>query len=164
MRPLFSFIDRLTDAGAWLAALALGVIVTSFWLEVVSRYFLNAPTSWTASVSLYLMLTMVMLMIPWLTREGQHVTMTLVFERAPTRLALPIARFISVLSCVICLVAAYFCVIETIRQYEGEVRSPDALLLPMWWLSSFLVYGFAMSALHFARHVVTGFMPRHGEA
>lgn len=163
MRIFTNVIDALTNLGAWLSGLALAVIVSSFWIEVVSRYFFNAPTSWTATISLYLLLVMVMLMLPWLTREGRHVTMTLVFERTPARVAPQIARGMSALSCAICLAAAYFCSVETLRQYVSDVRSPDALMLPMWGLNAMLVYGFVLSAAHFVRHAWTGFIPSHWE-
>lgn len=163
MRIFFRIVDRITDIGSWLSALALGVIVLSFWIEVVGRYFFNAPTSWTASVSLYLLMAMVSLVLPWLTREGRHVTMTFVFEKASARTVAPLARTMSLMACAICLAAAYFTGIETIRQFSSDVRSPDALLFPMWRLTALMVYAFVFSALHFARHAMTGFVPRHWE-
>jgi TRAP-type C4-dicarboxylate transport system permease small subunit len=163
VRILFKIVDKITDLGAWLSALSLGIIVASFWIEVVGRYFFNAPTSWTASVSLYLLMTMVCLVLPWLTREGRHVTMTFVFEKASARAIAPLALAMSVTACAICLIAAYFASIETLRQFDSNVRSPDAMLFAMWRLTALMVYAFFFSALHFARHAMTGVVPRHWE-
>ena len=163
MRIFFKIVDKITDMGAWLSALSLGIIVLSFWIEVVGRYLFNAPTSWTASVSLYLLMAMVCLVVPWLTREGRHVTMTFVFEKASARTVAPLAAVMSVTACAICLIAAYFTGIETLRQFDANVRSPDALLFAMWRLTALMVYAFLFSALHFARHAMTGAVPRHWE-
>lgn len=160
MNLVFKPIDLLTDLGAALATALLGILVGSLWYEVVARYFFNAPTEWAQSVALYCTLTSVMLMIPYLSREGQHVGMSLMFEALPPRIVKWFSSFLSLLSCIVCLAAALICLIELMRQYREGVLTTDNLFMPMWWLTSFLVYGFTMAGLHFARHAVTGFVPR----
>jgi C4-dicarboxylate transporter DctQ subunit len=152
-------IDGLTDLGAALSTALLGVIVGSFWIEVVSRYFFNAPTTWASSFSLYCVLASVMLMVPYLTREGVHVGMSLLYEVLPRRLVKPVARTLSLLSFLVCVASAWICGAETLRQINENVLTTDALFVPLWWISIFLVWGFAMSSLHFARQVVTGEVP-----
>ncbi len=160
MRMLFRPIDALTDLGAALATALLGILVCSLWYEVVARYFFNSPTEWAQSVALYCALTSVMLMIPYLSREGQHVGMSLMFEMLPPGIVKWFSSFLSALSSIVCLAAALICLGELLRQYRENVLTTDNLFMPMWWLTSFLVYGFVMAGLHFARHTVTGFVPR----
>jgi TRAP-type C4-dicarboxylate transport system permease small subunit len=163
VQVLFKPIDLLTDLGAGVATVLLGLLVGSLWFEVASRYFFDAPTVWAQSVSLYCSLTSVMLMIPYLSREGLHVGMSLMFEILPSNMARRFASFLSLLSSLVCFAAALICFIEAQRQFDEHVLTTDSLFMPMWWLTSFMVYGFAMAALHFARHALTGYVPHEME-
>ncbi len=156
-------MDLLTNAAAWIAAALLGLIVLFFWFEVVSRHFFDAPTSWAGPGSQYLLLVVVMLMLPWLSRDGAHVAMSFVFDHAPARFSRPIIRVIATLSALACLIACWFCSIEMIRQFAEDARSPDSFLFPMWRLTAMMVFGFALAAVHFLRQAVSGDAPRHYE-
>ncbi|MGE3711612.1 MAG: TRAP transporter small permease [Hyphomicrobiaceae bacterium] len=160
MQNLFKVIDWVTTIGASLAAVMLGVIVAAFWIEVVSRYFFNAPTSWAQSTALYLVLASVMLMLPYLTREGHHVGMSMVFEVMPPPVARAFAIVLSIFSVAVCGVAAWICGMETFRQFDENVLTPDTVAFPLWWVTGFMIYGFAMAALHFARQAALGVVPK----
>jgi TRAP-type C4-dicarboxylate transport system permease small subunit len=159
LRFLYKTIDWLTDLGATLATVSLGILVGSLWIEVVARYFFNAPTIWAQSASLYCVLASVMLMLPYITREGVHVGMSLIYEVLPGWLVRPVASGLSLLSFLVCVAATWICGVETLRQYDEHVLTTDALFLPKWWISAFLVWGFALSALQFARQTVSGEVP-----
>ncbi len=160
VRLLFRPIDLLTDISAGVATAMLSILVGSLWFEVVARYFFKAPTEWAQSVALYCALGSVMLMVPYLSREGHHVGMSLLFDMLPPGVLRWFSSLMSLLSCLVCLIAAGICALEVHRQYTQNVLTTDNIFMPLWWLTSFMVYGFAMAALHFARHVVTGFVPR----
>lgn len=163
MRSLLRAIDWLTDASAALAAALLGVMVTSFWIEVAARYFFKAPTSWAQSVTSYALLASVMLMLPYLTRSGQHVGMSLVYEALPHRAAQALAGILAAVSVVVCLLSAWICGVETLRQYRESVLTTNSMFLPMWTISIFLVYGFALAAVHFLRQAIAAEVPHFGE-
>jgi TRAP-type C4-dicarboxylate transport system permease small subunit len=160
VRLLFKPVDLLTDLGAVVATALLGILVCSLWYEVVARYFFHAPTEWAQSVALYCALTSVMLMIPYLSREGHHVGMSLLFEILPKGAVRWFSSVMSFLSSAICALAAYICWVETARQFRENVLTTDNLFMPLWILTAFMVYGFVMAALQFARHAVTGFVPK----
>ena len=75
MQAILKIIDIVTDLLAKFAAFLLGLIVVFSWIEVVSRYFFNAPTNLASSLARHLVMAAVMAMLPWLSREGYHVAM-----------------------------------------------------------------------------------------
>lgn len=163
MRAICKFVDGMTNIGAMFAATALGLTVMCFWVEVVSRYFLNSPTNITSSLAKHVVMVSVMAMLPWLSREGYHVAMSFVYERAPKKLSQPIGIVITTLSAVICLMSAWMSYIETHRLYVGSITNDDVITFPLWWSASFMVYGFAGAAFQFARQAITGAIVQRGE-
>jgi len=154
MRLLGRVHDRLTDASAWLGALAVAAITYCYCHEIVARYFLNAPTTWANETSTYLSLLTVMLMFPYVTRERGHVAISFLFESLGSRNARILLVVCLIFSVAVCLVSVWFTAVEVQRQYVRDVRMLDNALTPKWWLTSWFVYGFASSAIHFLRRVV----------
>ncbi len=154
MRLLFRFHDMLTTAGAALSVFSVAAICFSYCYEVVSRYFFDAPTSWVAAVTVYLLLASVMLMAPYVTRHRGHVTITFVLERVGADRARILTAACIALSAAVCLLSVWFTGTETVRQYVSDTTMMDSLLLtPKWALSALIVYGFLGSALYFLRQV-----------
>ena len=54
-----------------------------YCMEVVFRYFLNAPTRWSLEVITYLMLIVTFLAIPHAVRAGMHIAVTLLADLYP---------------------------------------------------------------------------------
>lgn len=156
-------IDVITDILAKFAALVLAVIVVSTWIEVVARYFFNTPTNVSSSLSKHMVMVAVMAMLPWLSRDGYHVAMSFVYEKAPKRFSKPIAIFIAGSCSLICLLSAWISYGETYRQYLGQVKNIDVIEFPLWWVTAFLVYGFVFAAYHFARQAITGNVVQRSE-
>ena len=129
MRQLFRFHDHVTTASAVLSVACVGVICFSYCYEVVSRYFFNAPTSWVAAVTVYLLLASVMLMAPHVTRLRGHVTITFVLERVGPGLSRRLHAACIALSAIVCLLSVWFTGTETVRQYEADTTMMDSLLL-----------------------------------
>ncbi|MBO0763082.1 MAG: TRAP transporter small permease [Hyphomicrobiaceae bacterium] len=145
--------DRVTIVGAWLAALCIGAITLLYCGEVVTRYFLRAPSSWSAAVAVYLMLGTVLLVMPHLVMQQDHVAITVADYLAP-RAAHRLALWVLAASLVVCAVATFISYEETARAFSRGVRTTDTLFIPKWWLLAPVVYGLGSSTLHFARQLV----------
>lgn len=156
MHALMKLIDNITDLFARLSAVLLGSIVLFFWTEVVTRYFFDAPLNFTASLTPHMMLIAVMAILPWLSREGYHVAMSFVYDRAPERFAKPIAIAIAYVSAAVCALSAWMGAVETWRQYILNVVAMEQIIFPLWWVTIFMVYGFVFAAIHFLRQAITG--------
>ena len=52
---------------------------------------------------------------------------------------------------------------ETYRQYAGDIKNIDVIEFPLWWVTSFMVYGFVFAAYQFARQAITGNIVQRSE-
>jgi TRAP-type C4-dicarboxylate transport system permease small subunit len=153
LRLLARLHDLSTRAGAALASLLVGAISLLYCSEVVTRYFLHAPTSWTAAVAVYLMLGTVLLMMPYLVMVEDHVSISVAGYLSP-RSARQLALWVLAACAVVCGISAFISYQETARAFTRSVRTTDTLFIPKWWLLAPVVYGLGSSTLHFARRFV----------
>jgi TRAP-type C4-dicarboxylate transport system permease small subunit len=153
LRQLAKAHDWLTHWSYVLAAVLLGVIFVEYCAEVVLRYLLNAPTSWGGELISYAQSASVFLVMPLLTQKGGHVAITIIVERLPPRAAGFLTWILYFVSFVICALGAWITWDESFRQYIEGVQLMKVHPIPQWWVSIFIGYGFAMSAIHFLRHL-----------
>jgi TRAP-type C4-dicarboxylate transport system permease small subunit len=142
--------DRVTMVGAAVAALLVGTITLLYCSEVVARYFLRTPSSWTAAVAIYLMLGTVLLIMPYLVMRQDHVSITIA-DYLPPRAGYRLALWVLGASVVVCSISTFISAQETLRAFTRGVRTTDTLFIPKWWLLSPVVYGLGSSTIHFAR-------------
>ena len=170
MRALSRLHSLITDLGYLLAAVGLAAMGVLYCLEVVFRYFLNAPTRWSLEVITFLMLVVTFLAVPHAVRGGMHIAVTLLADLYP-RQAKRIMLAMNALGAVLCVFIAYISLSENVAQYRGSIETIGNIPLPKWWLSAFITYGFANSALWYFRLLanrgepiepVMSVLPRHG--
>src|SRR4029450_9794728 len=140
LRTLVKAHDALTFWSFVAATVLLGIIFLTYCLEVVLRYLLNSPTSWSGELISYAQCASVFLVMPLLTKVGGHVAAT-------------VSWFLYFISAVVCLMVAWFGLDENLRQYIDNVRLMRVHAVPQWWVSSFITYGFLMSAIHYLRQL-----------
>ena len=148
----------ITDIGYVLAALGLCAMGLLYCMEVVFRYFLNAPTRWSLEAITFLMLIVTFLAIPHAVRAGMHIAVTLLADLYP-RHARRILFAMNVIGVVLCVFIAYISVLENLRQFHGSVETIGNIPIPKWWLSVFISYGFGNSALWYLRLMFNGGAP-----
>jgi TRAP-type C4-dicarboxylate transport system permease small subunit len=158
MRPLLRLHGLITDIGYLAAAFGLAGMGALYCLEVVFRYFLNAPTLWSLEVVTYLMLAVTFLAIPHAVRAGMHIAVTLLADLYPARAAL-LAIVLNGTGFALCAFLAYVSLGENVAQYEGSIETIGNLVFPKWWLSAFITFGFANSALWYLRLLFSGGQP-----
>jgi TRAP-type C4-dicarboxylate transport system permease small subunit len=153
LRALAKAHDGLTHAGFVVACVLLGVIFIEYCAEVVLRYLLNAPTSWGLELISYSQLISAFLVMPLLTKTGGHIAITMLVEQLPPRAAGLLSWLLYFVAFLICALGAWITWDETHRQFVQDVQLMKVHPIPQWWISIFVGYGFAMSALHFLRHL-----------
>jgi TRAP-type C4-dicarboxylate transport system permease small subunit len=158
MRPLLRLHGLVTDLGYLAAALGLAGMGALYCMEVVFRYFLNAPTRWSLEVVTYLMLAMMFLAVPHAVRAGMHIAVTLIADLYPGSAA-RLAVVLNGIGFALCAFLAYVSLGENVAQYEGSIETIGNLVFPKWWLSVFITYGFANSALWYLRLLFNGGRP-----
>lgn len=155
MMRLLRLHGLITDLGYLAAALGLCVMGGLYAMEVVARYVLNSPTRWSLEVVTYLMLVVTFLAVPHAVRAGMHIAVTLIADLYPAQ-ARRLALALNAIGLLLCGFIAYVSLGENIAQYRGSIETIGNLVFPKWWLSSFITYGFANSALWYLRLICNG--------
>jgi TRAP-type C4-dicarboxylate transport system permease small subunit len=148
----------LTDIGYLLAGLALGAMGVLYCMEVVLRYFINRPTAWSLETVSFLMLMMIFLAVPHAVRAGMHIAVTLLADLYPGQIR-RLAFAMNAIGLVLCSFIAYVSLRENVAQYVGMIETNGNLVIPKWWLTAFITYGFGNSALWYLRLLCNGGRP-----
>lgn len=148
--------DVITYVGYCLAAVCLAVIVGSYCIEIVGRYFFASPTRWSSSMVAYMLCAMLFLVTPELARTRGHIIISILPDRMSATSASFYMRVVYLLSCVVCLVAGWFCLQVAISQFHAGITTVNEWRIPKWYLSSLIPYALFSSGIHFMRHVVSG--------
>ncbi|OED41870.1 hypothetical protein AB833_08505 [Chromatiales bacterium (ex Bugula neritina AB1)] len=156
MKKLFNRLcaahDRVTTAAAALAAIGLILIVTFYVYEVVTRYLFDSPTAWVSDFVSYLLCISVFLALPKVTRDRGHVAVTILVDILPAGIAGIIHTIISLIGFLCLGFAAYVSYGENLRQLSKNIETLAIVAVPQWWISSFITFGLAFSALYMLRY------------
>ena len=145
--------DRLTQFAAALAGIGLICIVASYTYEVITRYFFNAPTAWVSDFVSYGLCASVFLALPKVTKDKGHVAVTILVDIMPAKITDIVHSCISLVGFACLGFAAYVSLQENIRQYTKNIETLAIVPVPQWWISSFITFGLALSALYSLRQV-----------
>lgn len=152
IRKLTVVHDWITQAAAVLAAIGLICIVTFYVFEVVTRYIFNAPTSWVSDFVSYALAASVFLALPKVTKDKGHVAVTILVDIMPDRLAGIFHTTVSLIGFACLSLASWISLQENIRQYTKNIDTLAIISIPQWWVSSFVTFGLATSALYMLRY------------
>jgi TRAP-type C4-dicarboxylate transport system permease small subunit len=154
LRALAKAHDAVTDFGFHVSKLCLAVIVSSFSLEVVGRYFFNAPIWWANEVVSYALCIGVFVAMPEVTRRHGHIAVTVVPELLPQRPRAVLEWTLQLVGFLACSAVAWMSLTQNIAQYVRDVRIIAAVEpIPQVYISTWITYGFLSSALYFLRHL-----------
>lgn len=143
--------DRLTSGTFVAAQFCLFVIVFSYSYEIVARYFFRAPTWWSNEIVAYALAIGTFLALPKVTRDGGHIAITFLIEILPVRRASQAQIAIALMAACVCLFVAWLCLNASITHIVRNEMIVRVRPIPKFWISIWLVYGFASSGLHFLR-------------
>lgn len=162
MKKILKVQDAVTFLGFVAGAGALGAIVLIYAFEVVSRYIFGSPTLWASDTVSFLLLISVFATVPWLTREGGHVAVTIVPDLAPMARDF-IIRAGFLVTAVVCLWATWICLGETFYLFKRGTTTLTTFRIPKWILLAFISYGLLNSGLYFLRLAFGTFGKRTAE-
>ncbi|WP_054030137.1 TRAP transporter small permease [Desulfatitalea tepidiphila] len=144
-------LNGITKGSFYLGGLAFALIIVGYVMEVVLRYFFNAPTSFTSDFTQWFFAAMVMLCIPEVTRIKGHVIISFFLEKMSAGHRSMVERTLSLAGFLICMTAAWICFSETMRQYNTGIQTEWNFPIPKWWISAVIPYGIGLAGLHFFR-------------
>lgn len=145
--------DGLTAVAAVAAALGLICIVAFYVYEVVTRYVFNSPTAWVSDFVSYFLCASIFLALPKVTKDKGHVAVTILVDLLPARIAGRMHAAISLIGFCCLGFSAWVSLQENIRQYTKNIETLAIISIPQWWVSGFITFGLALSALYMLRHV-----------
>ncbi len=149
-RVLRALHDYITDIGYILAAITITLMGAIYCIEVVLRYFFNAPTRWSSETVANLMLVTIFLAAPHAVRRLNHVAVTLILDFYPSRARL-INAIMNAAGLILCGFVTWLSFSENLRQFMGSVETVANFPIPKWWTSMWITYGFGSSALWYLR-------------
>ena len=145
--------DWITQAASVLAAIGLIAIVTFYVFEVVTRYFFNSPTAWVSDFVSYTLAASVFLALPRVTKNKGHVAVTILVDVLPAKVADIMHSLVSLIGFGCLSIASWVSLQENIRQYSKNIETLAIIPIPQWWVSSFITFGLALSALYMLRYI-----------
>lgn len=139
-----------------IGVMALAFMGLTIFYDAMMRYVFTAPTSWSLEVNSYLVVYLAVMTAADVHRRGQHISISLLPERAGPAAA-------RVLSVVVGLVGAVFCAILVWRGFlmsadafrYGE-RVSSAFGTPTWIPYAMLPIGFGALGLQFLINAFRG--------
>lgn len=140
MRSLLNEIEKIICAVIFMAMTVLGFV------NVVVRYLSNSSFAATQEILLNGFLLITVFGAAIAARRGEHLAVTLFTDLLPAqarRLAVFLATLLSV---VLLLVSAWFCLSLVQNQHESGVVSPG-LQIPLWYYSIGVPAGFLLVAV-----------------
>jgi C4-dicarboxylate transporter, DctQ subunit len=151
LRRLFGIQDFASRILGWGGAAALGLIVVIFAYEVTMRYLFAAPTIWANDFVSFLLLVSVFLYLPWLTREGGNIAVTIIPDMMPARAGQIMLRTGLFVGGLACLWATQISFLETERLFLRNTMTLTTVRLPKWLFLALITYGLGNSGLYFLR-------------
>ena len=148
--------DKLVALSAALATVLVAFIMLGVALDVAGRFLFGRPIGWMFEAIENSLLCIPLLGMAWLARRGEHVVIDVVVEnlgRRPRRVLKAITELIASLTCA---VIAYWAALTTWDNYERGVTTVAIYPLPKFLLIALIAFGFALTAVEFARRVIGG--------
>ena len=127
---LIRIIDKIIDAGAFLAASLLIAVMLATTIKVVFRYGLHEGLIGVDQISGTMLLYIAFLGAAWVLRREEHVTLDIVLNRVRPTLRRRMLVASSVLGGLICLTLAVAGTVEVISSLQRGVKIPSELEMP----------------------------------
>lgn len=148
--------DGISIAGFYCAVVCLAVIMGAYIYEVAARYFFSAPSWWVSSVVSYMLIYIVFLAMPELTRQRVHIFISVFLDVMHPARATMVMRTIYVIAGLACIMGAIFSLDASYKQYVRGISTVTEWRVPKWLVSAAIPYGLFFAGLHYLRHAASG--------
>ncbi|MCF6248908.1 MAG: TRAP transporter large permease subunit [Desulfobacula sp.] len=150
-------IGRLVDQTSWFAVLLAGCLMMAVALfmsfEAFARHFLDSPTSWVMSVSIFIFMWFIFLSTPYGIKVDKHVACDVFVSRLPddTRQSLGIAT--DILSFLYILSMGYFGYTAFTEALDFGSMSEGLVRYPIWMLLLSIPSGMILCLFQILRNI-----------
>lgn len=127
---LIKTIDRIIDAGAFLAASLLIAVMLVTTTKVVFRYGLREGLIGIDQISGTMLLYIAFLGAAWVLRREEHVTLDIILNSVGSPLRCRMLILSSILGGLICLTLAVAGTVEVVSSLQRGIKIPSELEMP----------------------------------
>lgn len=159
MRPIIRGLERLSEAGGYVAGAVSVLLTVLVAASVIARRVLNAPLLITEEISGYMVVAIVFMGLAYTMKAEGHIRADIVLSHAPprTRAVLEIiATLIALGFAGLLLAGCWRLVAEFYAQGSLSFRY---LQTPLWIPGSLLVIGAALLGLQLVAQLLKRFTP-----
>ncbi|MEF8823619.1 MAG: TRAP transporter small permease [Desulfohalobiaceae bacterium] len=132
MRRLQRYVEGLCRAGAFLAALFMGLTVTLIVMEIGLRTFFSTSTMVTAEYSGYFLVATVSLGLAYTMHHRGHIRITLIYDRLPAWIRHKLDLAAALVALGICGFAIYYSVLMVYDNYSMGMTADTVAETPLW--------------------------------
>ena len=147
-------INRLTWLGEILAEIALVILLLLVFHEVVVRYVMNSPTTYTVELSEYLVVFIAFMCAGWVLKQDGHVSVSFVVSNFPLKVQKQLKLVTSILAMAFCSIITWYGYKMAITAFNGSYRSSSLLEFPLWIPYSFIPLGAFILMLQYIVKIV----------
>lgn len=160
MRPMDRVLTALENG---LAAASFALITVVAFINVVSRYFLNASLAFTTEITVNVAVWMTMIGAAIGVREGAHLGFSLLHERMRGRARQVLTVIIGLAMVLFFAIVAWYGWDQTSSQLASG-RTTPAMQIPQWLFSLALPAGAVLGIIRTVHVTVRGLRaPEHSE-
>ena len=144
--------DKILDLFAFIASILIIFVMVMVSIDVILRYFFNAPIMGVLEISEYMMLYIPMLGAAWLLRSRGHVNIDIVIGFFDSKNQ-SILNFITYTICAVtCAFIAYWGGVTTWDQYQRGILDIKAIEIPKFTFLISIPIGFFLLFIEFLRN------------
>lgn len=148
--------DGLLNLLAVCAAGILLVVMFSIGADVTLRTFGGGSLTWGLELSEHALLVLLFFGMPWLAREGGHISVELLTEQLSERKQRVLARVTAVAVAILLFWLAFWAARLSIADWQSSIRTIGLYPIPRFWLSIIVGCGLLLTAMEFMRQALTG--------
>jgi C4-dicarboxylate transporter DctQ subunit len=134
-------LERINNAMAWIAALAIIFMMFAISYAVMMRYIWNKPVPWIVEISSYLMLYITFLGTAWLQHKGGHVEVDLFIGRLKPRSRAVLKAVTSLGGALVGFILAWKGALVTVDYFQRDVTVIGILNTPQFLLMGIIPIG-----------------------
>jgi TRAP-type C4-dicarboxylate transport system permease small subunit len=160
------FCESYTRLGRQMALVSgfLVLVISLFSsFEVVMRYFLNSPTSWTFELSRYLMLVLIWFGATGTLQNDSHISVDFVVERIPDKIGRMVTVFGYAIALVYCMVVMCQTWIFYLKAVSNNWVTLGNFPIPSSWLYLVIFVGSVFLCLAFIQKIYETISQRQTE-
>jgi TRAP-type C4-dicarboxylate transport system permease small subunit len=131
---------------------AISAITAIYCFEITARYFFHSPTGWANDAARFLFSIGIFMCLPQITKDKSHIAVTLIFNMVSNVAAKKINFIIALIAASTCLVAAVMTAHETVRQFTFGILTNSSIIIPKYWITLWMPYGFFSAGLYFLQN------------